>query len=65
MKEAAFNIQGERRLEKVVWRHRLDEGQNITLSYNPASMTCSGCKVRGVHSVCWGRGWEAGGSGGK
>jgi hypothetical protein len=51
MKEAAFNLRGEGRLEKVVWRHRLDEGQNITLSYNPASMTCSGCKVRGVHSV--------------
>jgi hypothetical protein len=51
MKEAAFNIQGKGRLEKVVWRHRLDEGQNITLLFNPASMTCSGCKVRGVHSV--------------
>ncbi len=51
MIEAAFNIHGEGRLEKVVWRHRLDEGQNITLSFNPASMTCSGCKVRGVHSV--------------
>jgi len=51
MKEAPFNIQGEGRLDKVVWRHRLDVGQNITLSYNPASMTCSGCKTRGVHSV--------------
>jgi hypothetical protein len=51
MKEAAYNIQGEGRLEKVVWRHRLDEGQNITLSFNPASMTCSGYKVRGVLSV--------------
>jgi hypothetical protein len=50
-KEAGFNIAGERRLEKVVWRHRLDVGQNITLSFNPASMTCSGCKKRGVHSV--------------
>jgi hypothetical protein len=50
-KEAGFNIVGERRLEKVVWRHRLDVGQNITLSFNPASMTCSGCKKRGVHSV--------------
>jgi hypothetical protein len=50
-KEAGFNIVGERRLEKVVWRHRLEVGQNITLSFNPASMTCSGCKKRGVHSV--------------
>jgi hypothetical protein len=50
-KEAGFNIVGERRLEKVVWRHRLDVGQNITLSFNPASMKCSGCKKRGVHSV--------------
>jgi hypothetical protein len=49
MKEAAFKIQGEGRLDKVIWRHRLDVGQNITLSYNPASMTCSGCKTRGVH----------------
>jgi hypothetical protein len=50
-KEAGFNIVGERRLEKVVWRHRLDVGQNITLSFNPASMTCNGCKKGG--STLW------------
>ncbi len=31
MKEAAFNVKGEGRLDKEVWRHRLDEVQNITL----------------------------------
>jgi hypothetical protein len=50
-KEAAFNIKGEGRLSKVEWRHRMDVGQNITLSFNPANMRCSGCKVRGQHSV--------------
>jgi hypothetical protein len=50
-KEAGFNIMGEKRLEKVVWRHRLDVGMNITASFNPANMKCSGCPVRGLHSV--------------
>jgi hypothetical protein len=50
-KEAAFNIKGEGRLSMVEWRHRLDVGQNITLSFNPANMRCNGCKVRGQHSV--------------
>ncbi len=50
-KEAAFNIKGEGRLGSVKWRHRMDVGQNITLSFNPANMRCSGCKVRGQHSV--------------
>jgi hypothetical protein len=50
-KEAGFNIMGEKRLEKVIWRHRLDVGMNITTSFNPANMKCSGCPVRGVHSV--------------
>jgi hypothetical protein len=50
-KEAAFNIKGEGRLSMFEWRHRLDVGQNITLSYNPANMRCTGCKVRGPHSV--------------
>jgi hypothetical protein len=50
-KEAAFNIKGEGRLSQVEWRHRMDVGQNITLSFNPANMRCSGCKVRGQHSV--------------
>jgi hypothetical protein len=50
-KEAGFNISGEGRMSKVVWRHRLDEGINITLSFNPANMRCSGCLVRGEHSV--------------
>jgi hypothetical protein len=50
-KEAGFNIRGEGRLSKVVWRHRLDEGCNTTVSFNPANMRCSGCLVRGEHSV--------------
>jgi hypothetical protein len=50
-KEAAFNIKGEGRLSQVEWRHRLDVGQNITLSFNPANMRCNGCKARGQHSV--------------
>jgi hypothetical protein len=50
-KEAGFNIRGEGRLSKVVWRHRLDDGCNITISFNPANMRCSGCLVRGEHSV--------------
>ncbi len=50
-KEAAFNIKGEGRLGMVEWRHRLDVGQNITLSFNPANMRCNGSKVRGQHSV--------------
>jgi hypothetical protein len=50
-KEAGFNIKGEGRLSKVVWRHRMDEGSNITLSFNPANLKCSRCLVRGVHLV--------------
>ncbi len=50
-KEAGFNIRGEGRLSKVVWRHRLDDGCNITASFNPANMKCSGCLARGEHSV--------------
>jgi hypothetical protein len=50
-KEAGFNIKGEGRLEKVIWRHRLDVGQNITASFNLVNMTCSGCPGSGVHSV--------------
>ncbi len=50
-KEGAFNIKGEGRMGKVVWRHRLDEAQNVTLSFNPASMKCSGCQVRGTRSM--------------
>ncbi len=50
-KEAGFNLKGESRLEKVVWRHRLDVGQNITASFNAANMKCTGCPGRGVHSV--------------
>ena len=50
-KEAGFNLRGECRLSKVVWRHRLDDGCNITVSFNPANMRCSGCLVRGEHSV--------------
>jgi hypothetical protein len=50
-KEAGFNIKGEGRLGKVVWRHRMAEGSNITLSFNPVNLKCSGCTVRGVHSV--------------
>ncbi len=50
-KEAGFNLNGESRLKKVVWRHRMDVGQNITVSFNPANMKCSGCPVRVVHSV--------------
>ncbi len=50
-KEAGFNISGEGWMSKVVWQHRMDEGSNITLSFNPANMKCSGCLVRGEHSV--------------
>jgi hypothetical protein len=50
-KEAGFNIRGEGMLSKVVWRHRLDDGCNITVSFNPANMRCSGCLGRGDHSV--------------
>jgi hypothetical protein len=50
-REAGFNIKGEGRLGKVVWRHRMAEGSNIPLSFNPANMKCSGCQARGVHSV--------------
>jgi hypothetical protein len=50
-KEAGFNIKVENRLEKVVWRHRLDERQNFSTSFNPANMKCMGCPGRGIHSV--------------
>ncbi len=50
-KEAGFNITGVNRLEKVVWRHRLDEGQNFSTSFNPANMKCTGCPGKGIHSV--------------
>ncbi len=50
-KEAGFNVSGEGRMSNLVWRHRMDEGSNITLSFNPANMRCSGCLVRGDHSV--------------
>ncbi len=39
------------RVKQTILRHRMDTMQNITCSFNPADMTCSGCKVRGKHSV--------------
>jgi hypothetical protein len=50
-KEAGFDLGGDSRVKQTTLRHRMDTMQNITCSFNPADMTCSGCKVRGKHSV--------------
>jgi len=50
-KEAGFDLGGDSRVKQTILRHRMDTMQNITCSFNPADMTCSGCKVRGKHSV--------------
>lgn len=42
---------GDNRIRQVILRHHMDMMQNITCSFNPADLTCSGCKGRGKHSV--------------
>ena len=53
-KEAGFDLAGDDRIRQAIMRHRMDVGQNISLSFNPANMICDGCKVRGQHSVIGG-----------
>jgi hypothetical protein len=50
-REAGFDLGGDNRVKQTVLRHRMDTMQNISSSFNPADLTCEGCKVRGKHSV--------------
>jgi len=50
-REAGFDLGGDNRIKQTILRHRMDTMQNITCSFNPADLTCEGCKGRGKHSV--------------
>ncbi len=50
-KEAGFDLGEDSRIRQTILRHRIDTMQNITCSFKPEDMTCSGCKGRGKHSV--------------
>ncbi len=39
------------RVRQTVLRHRMDVMLNVTCSFDPATMICSGCKERGNHSM--------------
>ncbi len=50
-KEAGFDLAGDGRVRQAIMRHRLDVLLNVTCSFDPVTLRCSGCKERGVHSV--------------
>jgi hypothetical protein len=50
-REAGFDLAGDGRVRQTVLRHRMDVMLNVSCSFDPATMTCSGCKERGVHSM--------------
>jgi hypothetical protein len=50
-REVGFDLAGDGRVRQTVLRHRLDVMLNVSCSFDPATMTCSGCKERGVHSM--------------
>jgi len=50
-KEAGFDVVGDDRVKRAVMRHRMDINLNMSLSFDPATMLCKGCKERGPHRV--------------
>jgi hypothetical protein len=50
-REVGFDLAGDGRVRQTVLRHRMDVMLNVSCSFDPATMTCSGCKERGVHSM--------------
>ena len=59
-REVGFDLAGDGRVRQTVLRHRMDVMLNVTCSFDPATMVCSGCKERGNHSMTGGQG-RAGG----
>jgi len=47
-REVGFDLSGDGRVRQAVLRHRMDVMLNVTCSFDPATMTCSGCKERGL-----------------
>ncbi len=50
-REVGFDLSGDGRVRQAVLGHRMDVMLNVSCSFDPATMTCSGCKERGVHSM--------------
>jgi hypothetical protein len=50
-REAGFDLAGDGRVKQAVLRHRMDVMLNVSCSFDPATLTCFGCKERGVHSM--------------
>ncbi len=44
-REAGFCLAGDSRIKQAHLRHRLDVMLNMSLSFDPATMMCTGCKV--------------------
>ncbi len=50
-KECGFDLSGDDRVRGAEMRYRLDSNMTLSLSFNPATMTCGGCQKRGRHSL--------------
>jgi hypothetical protein len=50
-KECGFNLAGDDRVKGAEMRYRLDSNITMSLSFNPATMTCGGCQKRGRHPL--------------
>ncbi len=48
-KEADFNLRGDNRAGRAVWRHRMNACMKMMLSFNLVTMKCNGCIV---HCKC-------------
>jgi hypothetical protein len=44
-REAGFCLAGDSRIKQAHLRHRLDVMLNMSMSFDPATMMCTGCKV--------------------
>jgi hypothetical protein len=54
-REAGFCLAGDSRIKQAHLRHRLDVMLNMSLSFDPATMMCTGCKVgtASMFNVSW------------
>jgi hypothetical protein len=50
-REEGFDLSGDGRVRQAVLCHRMDVMLNVTCSFDPATMICTGCKERGAHSM--------------
>ncbi len=50
-REAGFCLAGDSRIKQAHLRHRLDVMLNMSLSFDPSTMMCTGCKVGRLHSL--------------